>query len=195
MLNIKEIGKRIQTERKAQKKSKDVLADEIGTTRQTLSKWENGTSSPGLWDLVRLCEIFSCDFGYIVGEYDCKTRVATDIKKETGLSEGAISCLQDFKEMSDRQEPPPSGISLELLNQLGKQYCDFYSQFITDLTMRGILGYYLGKVINIKCYGLSEQDEKIFDDDKEALRYYLFQIEQGLMEFLNKFIDNEVKGD
>lgn len=96
MFNIKEIGKRIQKERKNSKfKSLDELAEEIGTTRQTLSKWEkgDGSSSPSLWDVERLCKIFGCDFGYLVGEYNCRTRINTDIQSETGLSELAIDNL------------------------------------------------------------------------------------------------------
>ncbi len=91
----KEIGEIIRKERKAKGLSLDDLADKLSTTRQTVSKWEKGEEkpSPSLYDLLKMCELFNCDFGYLIGEYDCKTRTATDIQKETGLSEKAIENL------------------------------------------------------------------------------------------------------
>ena len=61
---------------------------------QTISKWEKGESHPSIQVLLRLCELYGCDLGYLVGEYDCKTRKAADIKAETGLSETVINRLR-----------------------------------------------------------------------------------------------------
>ena len=38
-----------------------------------------------------MCDLFGCEIGYLLCDYDCKTRTATDIQKETGLSEAAIA--------------------------------------------------------------------------------------------------------
>ena len=69
-------------------------------TRQTLSKWENGTKLPNLDILVTMCKIFDCEMGYLLCEYDCKTREATDIHNATGLSEKAIDKLQNINNSS-----------------------------------------------------------------------------------------------
>lgn len=97
---IKKIGERIKTERKKQDLTLDDLADKIGVSRQTISKWEKGvaTSGPSLWELVKMCQLFQCDLGYIVGEYECKTRPVTDIHNETGLHEDTILNLQEWAE-------------------------------------------------------------------------------------------------
>lgn len=126
MFNIKEIGKRIEAERKAQRKSRDTLAEEIGTTRQTLAKWEkgNGTSSPSLWDVVRLCDMFSCDFGYIVGEYDCKKRESTDIKKITGLSEEAAEKITSLNSLELRFIDELLKNS-DFLTSISQSYCQY----------------------------------------------------------------------
>lgn len=91
-IDLRGIGKRIQNERKDHGLSLEALAGEIGVTRQTLSKWEKGDNgtSPALWDLLRLCELFDCDFGYLIGDYECRTRITTDIRNQTGLSELAV---------------------------------------------------------------------------------------------------------
>lgn len=95
-IKIKTIGERIKAERTREGYSitLDTLADKIGVTRQTISKWEKGEGTgPTVWDLVRLCEFFGCDYGYLIGDYACRTRIATDIREETGLSELAVTNL------------------------------------------------------------------------------------------------------
>lgn len=88
--NFQKIGRRIKEERDKIKKSQAELGEYIGVTRQTIAKWEHGEDIPQLSDLLRLCNLFKCDLGYMLCEYDCKTRTATDIQAETGLSEEAI---------------------------------------------------------------------------------------------------------
>lgn len=95
-IKVKTIGERIKAERTREGCSitLDTLADKIGVTRQTISKWEKGEGTgPTVWDLVRLCEFFGCDYGYLIGDYACRTRIATDIREETGLSELAVTNL------------------------------------------------------------------------------------------------------
>jgi transcriptional regulator with XRE-family HTH domain len=92
-INFEEMGQRIRAERIQLKMTMDKLGEETSVSRQTVSKWEKGESAPSVFDLLRLCEIFECDFGYLVGEYQNRTRVETDIVKETGLSALAVANL------------------------------------------------------------------------------------------------------
>lgn len=99
-INFREIGRRLQNERKryeidGKPATLDALADKVQVTRQTISKWEKGDGAgPTLWDLLRLCELFGCDIGYLIGDYECRTRITTDIRDETGLSELAVDNLR-----------------------------------------------------------------------------------------------------
>lgn len=94
MFNEKEIGSLIAKERKYMKLSLEELASKINVSRQTLSKWEKGEGEgPTIFDLIRLCKIFNCDYGYLVGEYSCKKKETFDIQQLTGLSEKACGCL------------------------------------------------------------------------------------------------------
>lgn len=52
------VGKRIQSLRRARGMSQEALAEQIGITRQTISKWELGQSEPDIASLLRLGEIF-----------------------------------------------------------------------------------------------------------------------------------------
>lgn len=94
--DFKKIGERIKSEREKAGYSLTKFEELVNVSRQTISKWEKaeGSSSPTLDDFLRMCNIFNCELGYLLCEYDCKTRAATDIHKETGLSEKAINTLR-----------------------------------------------------------------------------------------------------
>lgn len=95
MYDWKEIGNRIRLERERNEMSKEKLGSLIGTTRQTIARWERGEGvEVTLNMLLRLCNIFECDIGYLLCEYDCKTRVITDLQEETGLSVLAATNLE-----------------------------------------------------------------------------------------------------
>lgn len=92
--NPKTLAERLKQARKATGYSLEKVAELCNVQQyQTVSKWENGKVMPSLEKLLALCNIYKCELGYLLGEYDCKTRTATDIHKETGLSEIAISRL------------------------------------------------------------------------------------------------------
>lgn len=99
--NFVKIGERLKKERKAAGfKSHDALKENItdnnyrSFTRQTIAKWEKGKEMPPLDVLCSLCIPFQCEIGYLLCEYDCKTREHTDIQKATGLTEQAIESIQ-----------------------------------------------------------------------------------------------------
>lgn len=128
--NLNEIGERLKKERKnAGFKSHDGLADYIrnhnykGFTRQTISKWERGLEMPPLDILCSLCELFECELGYLLCEYNCKTRNDTDIHNETGLSEDAINVLKEWNRISKEKGPQYTWArnSLQALNDLLSQ--------------------------------------------------------------------------
>ncbi|MDL2318467.1 helix-turn-helix domain-containing protein [Eubacteriales bacterium OttesenSCG-928-A19] len=97
------LGKRIKDERKRAGLTQEKLMKKLegsSNSYRLLGRWEKGDARPQFYQMIKLAEIFDCDFGYLIGEYDCRTRVATDIHMETGLSEGAIRLLQKMKKKS-----------------------------------------------------------------------------------------------
>ena len=93
----KKIGERIKHEREKLSFSQEELGEKVFVSRQLLSKWEKEKACPTLENLTALCNIFDCEIGYLLCEYNCKTREATDIQSETGLSEKAILVLSRLK--------------------------------------------------------------------------------------------------
>lgn len=104
MFDAKGIGRRIREARESAGYSKAALETPLSISRQTLTAWEKGDRAPGVDDLTKLCSLLHCDFGYLVGEYEEKTRPVTDVKMETGLSPEAIEILRIFKEYCPGEE-------------------------------------------------------------------------------------------
>jgi len=48
------------------------LAEKLGVSQQTVSKYEKGTREPDNATLVRLSEIFNCSIDYLLGRTDIK---------------------------------------------------------------------------------------------------------------------------
>ena len=46
--------------------SQEQLADRLGVTRQSVSKWESGSAMPELPKLIALSELFSVSIDYLV---------------------------------------------------------------------------------------------------------------------------------
>lgn len=102
--NQSELGEKISEERNRLGNSLEAFSQKINITRQTLSRWEKGEGvGPSVSDLLRMCEIFNCDFGYLVGEYECRTRSETDIQAVTGLSEKSIERLEMLHLLEDNE--------------------------------------------------------------------------------------------
>lgn len=61
-----EMKERLQTLRKKSGLSQEKLAEILHVTRQAVSKWENGQSSPDLDNLAAMCELYHVSADYIL---------------------------------------------------------------------------------------------------------------------------------
>jgi len=169
--NQGKIATRIKTERKAAKLSKVKLADRLHVNRNTITVWEQQDENgriPPLDDLLNMCNAFDCDLGYLLGEYDCKTRVATDIQAKIGLSEKAIQKL--INNLEDEK------ISHEALSQM-IEHAEF-NNFLGDLTeycKLSALEFKTDKIIDEKIQELQEiiPPGVVLLKSGEAVSYYL----------------------
>ena len=60
--------------RKQKGLSQKNLGDEIGVTRQTVSKWELGETTPDMDKLIQLSELFEISIDELVGKTDCDVK-------------------------------------------------------------------------------------------------------------------------
>lgn len=59
-------GINIQNYRKRMGKTQEEFAEQMGVSRQTVSKWESGTCYPEMEKLLVMCELFGCDLDTLV---------------------------------------------------------------------------------------------------------------------------------
>lgn len=91
----KEAGARIKAYRKGKGWTQKDLGDQLDVSRQLVWQWEKGTGKgPTMFDLNRMCELFDCDFRYLIGEMEEKTEKTHDLHELTGLNEAACDALQ-----------------------------------------------------------------------------------------------------
>ena len=78
-MNIK-IGEKIRTLRLQQKMTQEQLADRMGVSYQSISRWENGITYPDIEFLPAIADYFSVSIDYLMGQDDAEKRRA--IKKQ-----------------------------------------------------------------------------------------------------------------
>ena len=61
-------GDNLKQIRKSKKISQEDLADKLGVSRQSVSKWETGENYPSMQNIVCLCDIFKCKMNDLVHE-------------------------------------------------------------------------------------------------------------------------------
>lgn len=61
-------GENLQKLRKEKGISQEQLAEQLGVTRQSVSKWESGSSYPEMDKLVTICQIFNCDLDSLINK-------------------------------------------------------------------------------------------------------------------------------
>lgn len=88
------IGKRIYDNRNKLGLTLEQLAELSGVSRQSISNYESGKNIPTEEVRRKLCKVFNCDMGYLMCEYNNKTRKNADVAAETGLSDKAITGLK-----------------------------------------------------------------------------------------------------
>ena len=61
-------GENLQKLRKEKGFSQEQLAEKLGVTRQSVSKWESGASYPEMDKIVSLCNMFHCDLDVLINK-------------------------------------------------------------------------------------------------------------------------------
>lgn len=99
----KKIGERIKEQRLVAGLNRKEFLPKIymsPSSYKTLAKWESGEKVPDLESLVRMSDLFGCDIGYLLGDYDEKHHSTADVSKQTGLSGNAVEKISDMNRFS-----------------------------------------------------------------------------------------------
>ena len=94
------IGKRIREERTNRKWSQELLGEKMAVViggnaipSNTISGWENGKVQPPMDKLFALAQVFECDIGYLLCDYDEPIHGEKEICELTGLSMDSVRTL------------------------------------------------------------------------------------------------------
>jgi len=79
-----QFGERLAALRKQRGMSQETLAEKLELTRQTISKWETGASTPDLALLVRLAEVFEVSTDSLLGVETAASQEKT-LKDSAGI--------------------------------------------------------------------------------------------------------------
>lgn len=89
----KKIGERINEEREKKGLTKPELLQKIfksASSHKSVTAWESGERLPDLDSLSRMAEIFDCDVGYLLCDYNDRKFFISDVSEQTGLSTKAV---------------------------------------------------------------------------------------------------------
>lgn len=80
------LGEKITKQRKELNYTQEQLADILGVSRQSISKWESDISYPETEKLIELGKLFDCSMDYLLKEEvtekgDVQTSILTEISK------------------------------------------------------------------------------------------------------------------
>lgn len=62
------LGEKLAKARKEKNITQEQLADNLGVSRQAISKWESGVTYPETDKLIRMSELFDCSLDYLLKE-------------------------------------------------------------------------------------------------------------------------------
>lgn len=93
-----ETGKIIKNLRNSKNWPQATLGKKIGVSGKQISSYEKGQPCPPIDVLFKLCDLFNCELGFLLGEedYSSGTKIATAIEDELGLNTDSINSLKYF---------------------------------------------------------------------------------------------------
>ena len=91
--DAEKIGKTIFSERTKLGLTQKELGKRMNIVGKQISNYEKGKTIPPIDVMMKLCDIFNCELGYLLGEPDYSegTRIITYLTERTGLTADAIN--------------------------------------------------------------------------------------------------------
>lgn len=149
------------------REDRPVIKDKKDTiSLETLKQWEYGNNPVNLEWLPVICNVLSCDVGYLFGEYEEKQREISDVCAFTGLSEKAAKLLYQLHHNPQGSSHQELGVqakgyivpNVSVLNRLIE--ADGYLEFINEISFYLIYG------------GVLPDDAYTSDEEELSLQEY-----------------------
>ena len=176
-------GDNLRNLRKTKKISQEKLAEKVGVSRQSVSKWECGEAYPEMDNILTLCNIFHCTINDLVHE---------DLTDINSLDEEIIMKVVKFNESKQRGVKSLSNI-ISLIGKIGAIVLKVAIPFIV---IAMILTPYIVNNVVIKENQISFKTDniKLLDDNKlEIYDVILVGLEDISIEEIITILDNNTK--
>jgi len=159
--------------------TQDYVAEQLGLkNRQSISKLENGTQPPSWEQIVKLCNVFNCDVGFLIGEHETEIHEYQNVINITGLSNEAIAKLWNLKNNRGYESKQMLDIINallvspninELLNKLFQvvelaKLCAYYEVEYPDIDFNA--GEFLGKFYVSSSYDDWDETQALNENEK-----------------------------
>ena len=182
----KKIGERIKSERKKIGMSQSSFAKYCGlheTSRGTVGKWESGEQIPDLQAMLKMCELFKCELGYVLREkgYENKTREKTDIASILKLNVFAIDTLLSFAR--DNVE------YMEFIEDLLSNPVDLYGLTVIYKEYKRVLSYEQLKSLGVEddAVVIGQMGGTMLTIEADAKKdFILYRLQKPLIKFAEK---------
>ncbi len=162
-------GENLKKLRKSKNYSQDILAEKVGVSRQSVSKWETGDAYPEMNNILELCKIFHCKINDLIND---------SIIDVDSLDEEIKMNVVKFKKEKQKKFKTISKI-LEIITKIG-QICTYV----------GITGLIIGIIsIPIILSKIEYKNDNIYFDNK------LIKIEENNDNFSIKIKDKEITSE
>jgi len=73
------------------------IADYVGVSRQAVSQWMNGKTTPDCYNFKKVAEFFNVPLEYLYGDTDSKVRENILLSDNLGLSDEAVEAILSLK--------------------------------------------------------------------------------------------------
>ena len=95
---LDKIGERLRARREELRMTLKVVGEKLNISLNQVSRHELGKANPTLELLLKYCEIYECELGYLLGEeeYLSGTKLNTAIEEKTGLTPKTINCIHNM---------------------------------------------------------------------------------------------------
>ena len=107
--DIMNLADNLKKIRKDNNLSQEQLAEKLGVSRQSVSKWENGEAYPEMNNILELCKIFNCKINDLIH---------TDMSDISSLDEEIIMNVVKFNDKKQQQVKTLSNV-IGLIGKIG----------------------------------------------------------------------------
>lgn len=166
-----EIANRLQKLRKEKGYSQEQLAEELGISRQAVSKWERAEASPDTDNLICLAKLYGVSLDYLLSTEDSLEEIKEQTKSEPEVITEPIDDEED-EDKDEKQSKLSEAMNVVITMLIPMIY--FVMGFLWGLWHPGWIIFMMIPVLTTLVSAIEEKDPSEFAFPVLAAAIYLF---------------------